>query len=391
MKQVRLWVCVGMLPALVSAQSSREEIHQHFQRASAAMQQHRLDEAANEFREIIQIDGAAAEAHANLGTVFYMQHRYAEATDEFREALRLKPSLSKAANLLGITLARAGHSQEAFPMLQKSFDASGDRQFLEETGLLLLQVCEALDKPDQSLEVLRVLEREFPSSPEVLYTSYRAHSALAAKAVAQLVRVAPDSALIHQVAGELLDSEGDFPHAVEQYSAALEKNSDLAGGHRARGLALMNASQDDASLLSAQKEFELELKGSPGDAPSEYQLGEIFWRRRQPGDALKHYRRATELRPEFSDALIAVGKIWSFQGEPARALPVLQEAVRIDPDNEVAHFRLAQTYRKLGQQALADQEFARFRKLREASASVSAIYQQVQRKPVTGQTIESPN
>ena len=68
---------------------------------------------------------------------------------------------------------------------------------------------------------------------------------------------------------------------------------------------------------------------------------------------------------------------------------MLKEAVRIDPANEVAHYRLAQAYHKLGQLKESEIELAQFRKLREASASLSVIYQQVQRKQITEQTIES--
>lgn len=389
MKLAGSCVWLGILPALAAAQTPRDEIQLHYRQASEAMRLHRLDEAALEFREILRIDAKVAEAHANLGVIDYMQHRYAEASAEFGEALRLKPSLATAENFLGLSLARTGRMQEALPLLEKSFRGSGDRQFREETGLLLLQVYDALRRSDQGLDVLRVLEREYPSSSEVLYTAYHWHSSLASKALAGLVQAAPDSARVHEVAGELLESEGDFPHAAEQYRIALQMDPGLAGGHRALGLALMNTSPDDASLSKAQKEFELALAADPGDAHSEYQLGEISWRRRQPEEALRHYSRAAELRPDFTDALIALGKLRTFQGQPEKALPVLQEAIRIDPGNEVAHYRLAQAYKKLGRAGPAEQELAEFRKLRKASASISAIYQQAQRKPITGQTIES--
>ena len=111
-----------------------------------------------------------------------------------------------------------------------------------------------------------------------------------------------------KVAGELMETEGDFPHAADQYQKALEKDPSLAGIRRALGVALMNTSQDDASLLRAQKEFEQELAVNPSDAHSEYQLGEIFWRKRQADEAAKHYLRAIQIRPTFADALIALSR-----------------------------------------------------------------------------------
>ena len=259
----------------------------------------------------------------------------------------------------------------------------------QEAGILLIELFDATQNAERSRETLDALRQAYPDSPEVLYVSYRIYSENAVKALSGLVRVAPDSARLHQVAGELMESEGDFPQAADQYQKALEKDPSLTGIRRALGVALMNSSQDDASLLRAQKEFEQELAVNPSDAHSEYQLGEIFWRKHQADEAAKHYLRAVQIRPNFADALIALGKVWTAQNRAPQAIEVLQQAVKIDPANEVAHYRLAQAYRRLGRVQEADSEMGQFRKLREASASLSVIYQQVQRKLITEQTIES--
>ena len=102
-----------------------------------------------------------------------------------------------------------------------------------------------------------------------------------------------------------------------------------------------------------------------------------------------HACAALELQPSFVDALIALGKVWISQGQPAKASTSLQEAVRIEPENEVAHYRLAQAYRKLGRSQEAGEEMALFKKLREASSSIASIYRQVQQIPITAQTIEA--
>ena len=51
--------------------------------------------------------------------------------------------------------------------------------------------------------------------------------------MAALVKAAPGSARLHQVTAELLESEGDFPKAVDQYRRALTIDPNLAGAHRA--------------------------------------------------------------------------------------------------------------------------------------------------------------
>ncbi len=347
------------------AQADRStEVKAHYEQAAEAMRLHRFDDAAIEFAAML-------------------------ASAEFEAAIELKPSLVKAESLLGMSEARSGNFEKALPLLEKTFTREGENEFRQEVGMLLIELYTASLTPDKAIRTQQALRQAYPSNPEVLYSAYRIYSDLAGKALSDLVHAAPNSARLHQVAGELLDSEGNFPRAIDQYHEALEKDPELTGIHRALGVAMLNASQDDASMLRAQKEFKLELAIDPDDAHSEYELGEIYWRKHQPEEALKHYSRAVQLRRNFTDALLALGKVWVFQGQADQALQVLQEAVKIDPNNEVAHYRLAQAYRKLGQAAESELELAQFRRLREASASLGMIYQQVQRKPITEQTIES--
>jgi tetratricopeptide (TPR) repeat protein len=194
---------------------------------------------------------------------------------------------------------------------------------------------------------------------------------------------------LHQITAELLEGEGDFHRAIEHYQKALETVPALPGLHCALGVALLQASQDDASLREAQKHFEMELVLNPADANAEYLLGELCWRKNQHEPALEHFTRAVELRPGFVDALIALGKVWTAQGQTKKALGHLLEAVRLDPQNEVAHYRTAQVYWRSGDPHMAEKEMALFRELRDASASMATIYRQVQRNPIVSQSIES--
>jgi Tfp pilus assembly protein PilF len=70
------------------------------------------------------------------------------------------------------------------------------------------------------------------------------------------------------------------------------------------------------------------------------------------------------------------------------ALKPLLEAVRLDGDNEVAHFRLAQAYHKLGRNRDSVLEEKQFEKLREARKASSLGQEQFGFKTPTSQTIE---
>ncbi|HUV13278.1 MAG TPA: tetratricopeptide repeat protein, partial [Acidobacteriota bacterium] len=104
--------------------------------------------------------------------------------------------------------------------------------------------------------------------------------------------------------------------------------------------------------------------------------------------ALEHESRALALRPNFVEARIALAKILTAMGHSEKALEQLLEAVRIDPESEVAHHRLALAYRRLGRTVDADREQATFERLRDSHTPVRLLFQQILQRPMPAQTIE---
>jgi tetratricopeptide (TPR) repeat protein len=378
----------GALGVLSGQTPPSAAVRDHFERAQAALAAGQYDVAAGEFEAILKLDPARAEALANLGTVYYAQSKYAEAAQAFRKALRLKPTLKGAEAFLGMSEARLGNIKEALPLLEKGFRNPLSDQWKLESGLLLAGAYQREGESSRVQEVIATLERDFPKNPEVLYLAYRIHSAMGARAVANLVKAAPESARLRQITAELLEIEGDFAGAIVQYRKALEIEPKLPGAHRALGVALMNNVNDTSSRLEAQREFEQELAANPGDTLSEYQLGELMWLANRPAAALGHLQRAVELQPHFPDALIALGKVLVSTGKLEEAVPLLEKAVALDPSSEVARYRLAQAFQKAGNRERAERELAEFRRLRSALESLGGIYRQVQENRITNQRVE---
>ncbi len=323
-------------------------IRDHFHRAQAALAKSQYDVAAGEFEAILKLDPGRGEALANLGTVYYAQARYADASRAFRKALKLRPVLKGVEAFLGMSEARLGHLKEALPLLEKGFLNPLNDQWKLESGLLLTDAYQRNGESSKLQEVIAILERDYPKNTEVLYLAYRVHSSLGARAVASLVKAAPESARLRQVTAELLEVEGDFAGAVAQYRKALEIEPKLPGARRALGIALMNSANDESNRLEAEREFEQELAANPSDALSEYQLGELMWVGNRPVEAIRRFLRAIELQPRFPDALIAAGKVLISMDRSAEAISLLERAVVLDPLNEVARYRLAQAFQKTG-------------------------------------------
>ncbi|HET7221325.1 MAG TPA: tetratricopeptide repeat protein, partial [Vicinamibacterales bacterium] len=71
----------------------------------------------------------------------------------------------------------------------------------------------------------------------------------------------------------------------------------------------------------------------------------------------------------------------------AEALPHLKAAVKENPDNEVAHYQLAQAYRALGNTAEQEKALAEFNRVRNLAAARTAAVPQTKRD-VTPQSLD---
>lgn len=83
-----------------------------------------------QFRQMADADPENELGHFSLGKAFVEAERFADAIRPFQRVLELKPSFSKAYHLLGVTLDKSGHRDEAVKTVTKGItvaDEQGDR------------------------------------------------------------------------------------------------------------------------------------------------------------------------------------------------------------------------------------------------------------------------
>jgi len=73
--------------------------------------------------------------------------------------------------------------------------------------------------------------------------------------------------------------------------------------------------------------------------------------------------RAFRLQPSLPEAHLQLGNLWLARSEKEKAAGEFREAIQLDPDSELAHYRLGQVYRDLNKLDLAQQELARYTEL----------------------------
>ena len=87
----------------------------------------------------------------------------------------------------GIELAQHGHCREALPLLKKGSALAANKELKRKAGLASVRCAMTSGQTDAALDALRVLNREFPHDPEILYVTTHAYSDLSTRASLELV------------------------------------------------------------------------------------------------------------------------------------------------------------------------------------------------------------
>jgi tetratricopeptide (TPR) repeat protein len=272
-----------------------------------------------------------------------------------------------------INMAAAGHCAEAIPELRRVLRTASDPALKKLAGLHGLRCSMVRNMPMEAEDFLQALRRNFPHDPEVLYQATHAYADLSSRASEQLMREAPFSYHAHELNAESLEMQGKWDEAVAEYRKILEINSGLPGIHFRLGRALLSKPHPTPEIIQeAKRDFELELKIDPQNAGAEGILGEIADKAGDQAAAIDHYKRATTLDSGFAEAYVELGALLVTQKRFAEAVPPLESAVKLAPDDPRAHYNLALALSRVGRKDEADREFAIHRKMQEASPSAPA-------------------
>jgi tetratricopeptide (TPR) repeat protein len=372
-------------------QPPQDTAKRYYELGERAVADNRLNDAAEAFRRLTQLDPSLAEAHAKLGLVYYQQGNFEGAIPEFRSALKLKPGLPNAGVLLALCLSETGRYAEAAPALEKAFRNPPSESTKRLIGLELLRSYEGMHRFDSAVPVAVELSRSYPDDPETLYSTGRFFGNISFLKMQRLLQVSADSVWTHQARGEAEESLERYALAISEYRKVLELDPDRPGIHLHIGRAILSDKKDAGSLAAALKEFEAELARDPSNASASYEIGEIYRNMGQLDKAQTYFQSAIKHYPNFEDAKIGLGRVLIDLQEPSRALPHLRDAVQLNAENEISHYLLARVYGALGKESERQLEIAQFRKLRDQKKAWQALLTKtsLQPAPVTKQILPS--
>lgn len=298
----------------------------------------------------------AGDTAREAGIAAFKQGRYSVALRNLTQA-STNASDTTARVFLSLTKAALGECKAALPGLTVNADSVGPVLY-RLAGLSAVK-CYSLAKDHAAASsLLQRLEARFPSDADVLYAAAKLHMTAFNDATFAMFERVPASYRVHELSAEIFETENRYSDAVAEYRKAIAVNPNAPELHFHLGRAILLQSHNPEALQQAGAEFRAELKVSPEDSASEFQLGQIAQAQGKSADARLHFERAVSLSPTFVQALIALGKIHLQNKQYAEAISALKRATQVQPGNETAHYALFTTYRNSGQMDRAKAEKA---------------------------------
>lgn len=310
----------------------------------ALMKQSRLSEAEDQLFFALKIAPDFPPLHEDIGSVLAMQDRFEEALPFLEKAVRLDPSKPLTHKKLGQVLAALGRGKEADQTFQDFFDKDPDREQaavgLEHIRAGRLDEAEktfkqALRKSPKNVDAMRLLA--------VLYKQQDKKLSDAEALLRRAVEIAPDFTAAWLNLGGILQENMRPADAIGCYQSILNYDAENTDAHA--GLASAYAASGDPDKALATYEAIMSSKGNIAGIQMGY--GHVLKTTgNQPG-ALRAYREAVRLKPEFGEVYWSMAnlKIFQFEDEEVRSMEAqLKNPDLSDPAHIHIRFALGKAY-----------------------------------------------
>jgi tetratricopeptide (TPR) repeat protein len=293
-----------------------------------------------------------------------------------RTALQLQPDLWRIKALKGIAEKRTGDPRAAQSDLEDAFPHLDDKKIEKEAGLELIELDASFEQFARALAVTEKLEEITPEDPQILFVSYEISTQMMDQSVLSMLVAAPDSAEMHMIMGNQLARQGDHTNAIAQYRKAIRLNPGVPGAHFELAEQL-RASADPALNAQAESELKAAVDANQYDEKSWRLLGESVAEKGDFKAALEDYKKALALQPRDSDAKTDLAIALISTNQMSEAIPLLESAVKDDPTNFVAHYRLSVLYRRAGRTADAQHEMNEYTHYKGLKDKMGQVFQQL--------------
>jgi tetratricopeptide (TPR) repeat protein len=284
-----------------------------------------------------------------------------------RDLLARHPNFEPALKFQGALLEDLGNGSEATASFQAALKlAPADPELLFKVGLSQLQT-------GHNTEAINLLTRALKYTPrdrDTLYYLAQAYhlngdNDLALKTIQQSLKVDPNNASVWQKYGELLCSSGDNQAATQWLLKAQQSDPTLDRIDFDLGVASYRGMDLDRALEYSSQA----AQRKPNDLTVQALLAAVYVKLGKWQDAAPIFQSILQVKSDDVPSLLGLGQCELELKNYQQGADLLEQLLRQDPTQILAHFYLSKAYAGLGRTADAKYEAELHRTMLEQASS----------------------
>ena len=396
---------------ILSPALSQDDLLKLYSEAQQAQAAGDLPTAAGKYEAIVRLRPQMAEAHANLGNLYYQQGQMDRAKAAYQKAIQIKPELAGPYFFLGVIAFGAHDYVTALRDLQRA-------ESMQESNVLIHSYLGYTQYARSSFhEAAAELEKAIAldaADVDVLYHLSKSYGHLAKESFADLQKRFSNSAYNHLAHAHAYETKENWKAASEQYQLALEKLPDnprlrkksewiaakAAGGspvddnggsdelidgsliykeavltapkirdEMARWQSNIRTSresgQTDRNLYTIAEGYQVlsylsslaVLKADPDSYRSHELRAQLLEESNDDAGAIAEYRNVLKKKPELQNIHFAIGTLYWKDQHFDQARPELQQELQNNPNHPQALYELGDIFASGGNAQEAEKCF----------------------------------
>jgi len=324
-------------------------IDQAFQKAVEAHKAGQVQEADRWYTAILKAQPKHPDANHNLGVLAISIGKANEALPFLNTALEANPSIARFWLTYIDALMKLDRIADAKAVLDqaksKGFDGDAfnklETRLSEASGVCgptQDQVQSIINlynqgQLQQALKQVETLVKQFPNS-SVLFNIQGAvlqglgQLASSVDAYKKALAIKPDDAETHNNMGISLKQQGKLDEAIEAHTQAIFIKPDYAEAFTGMGNALM----EKGDLEKAIWAYENSIIIQPSNAKAYYNIGVTLHEQGKLKEAIEAYKKSLAVNPDIAESHYNMGVALAEQGQFDEAIEAHREAILIKPD-----------------------------------------------------------
>ncbi len=319
-------------------------LQRRFDAAQAAEQEGDLIRAESEYRQVL---GSALE---QLGDAYHTLGNLGEAEAAYQGAAEASANTDTALLGLAVVYLRQGEFQKGVDTVRTLLS---QKPMHAQARQLLGKLYFSMNRFDAAALELQEAQRLAPDDSETAVTlafAYLRQQQLekAQKIFAELLQRHGESPQIHIMFGAAYRETEYVNQAVAEFKRAVALNANYPRLHYYMALAYLSQEGSHA-IPQALAELADEIRRHPAEYSAQYLAGLIYVQQRKLQEALPYLEKAASLEPDNPDAPLYLGQTLYLLDRTDLAVSVLQKSVALTKDPSRNQYQIAKAHYLLGQ------------------------------------------